>query len=175
MPRRLTFAAASRRAFAVACCSIVMSPALARAEDPPPFTIGGQPAWYLLGGVTGGYTVAGVDHRGGFVGLELSLARLREDHYVGGYADGYYDFGVDGMYASTGLELGWKLIGVDGGVALRAAGETAVGATARLVVSAGVFALYARYAHFAADRDSDVFQVGAMLKLPLHSPFGVRR
>jgi len=154
---------------AFAAVAATTSPAVA---DDPPFTIGSRPAWFLLGGVTGGGTVAFHD-RGGFVGGELSVARLREGTYMGGYADGYYDFGVGGAYVTGGLELGHSLIGVDGGAALRLRdGTTDLGATGRIVIGAGVFSLYVRYAYFDADRDPHVIQVGALLKLPLVSPFG---
>ena len=80
---------------------------------------------------------------------------------------------VGGAYVTGGLELGHSLIGVDGGAALRLRdGTTDLGATGRVVIGAGVFSLYVRYAYFDADRDPHVIQVGALLKLPLVSPFG---
>jgi hypothetical protein len=143
----------------------------AAAEDPP-FTIGAQPAWLLLGGVTTGGTVA-LGDRGALVGGELSLARLREASFAGIYADGYYDWGAHGTYATAGLELGHKYVGVDGGVALRFDDMgtdmgTDVGATGRVTVGLGVVGVYARYAHFwDAMANEDILQVGLMLKLPL--------
>jgi len=145
----------------------VAAPRRAAADDPP-FTIGSRPAWFLLGGVTSGGTVALAD-RGAYVGGELSVARLRDGTYVGLYADGYYDWGADGTYVTGGLELGRKLIGIDGGAALRlAGGERELGVTGRLGVSLGLFGLYARYAYFPdAMADDHVVQVGVALKLPL--------
>jgi hypothetical protein len=148
--------------------------ALALPATAAPFSIGARPAWYLLGGVTGGGTV-GVDQKGGFVGGELSVVRLKQGRYLGGYADAYYDFGIDGTYATAGVEVGKQIFGLDGGVALRFAGGTEVGATARVFVSVGVFSIYARYAYFDSPADDHVIQLGAMLKLPLHSPFGGHR
>jgi hypothetical protein len=137
----------------------------------PPFEIGSTPQWFVLGGVTGGGTVA-FDNRGGYVGGELSLARLNNFSYFGFYADGYYDFGIDGTYVTGGLELGHKIIGIDGGPAFRFAhGSTDTGVAARFNISAGVFGIYVRYAYFDAMTDKNVLQVGAVLKLPLHSPF----
>jgi hypothetical protein len=145
----------------------VAAPRRAAADDRP-FTIGSRPAWFLLGGVTSGGTVALAD-RGAFVGGELSLARLRDGNYLGFYADGYYDWGADGTYVTGGLELGRKLVGLDGGAALRlAGGEREVGVTGRLGVSVGLFGLYARYAYFTgAMADDHVLQVGVAFKLPL--------
>ncbi|HEX4417245.1 MAG TPA: hypothetical protein VH165_05060 [Kofleriaceae bacterium] len=142
----------------------------ARADDPP-FAIGSQARWFVLGGVTSGGTVA-FDDRGGYVGGELSLARLHDANYFGFYADGYYDFGIGGTYATGGVELGHKFVGIDGGAALRFAnGTTDAGVAARLNLTAGVFGIYVRYAYFDAMTDKNVLQVGAMLKFPLASPF----
>jgi hypothetical protein len=144
----------------------------AAAADDPPFTIGSVPVWFLLGGVTGGGTV-GVDTTGGYVGGELSLARMRDGNYLGFYADGYYDFGIDGTYVTGGLEAGHQVFGVDAGPAARfASGRTDAGVAARLNLSLGLFGIYIRYAYFDARSDDHVVQVGAMLKFPLASPFG---
>jgi len=153
---------------AVAALSFAVAAPRGAAADDRPFTIGSRPAWFLLGGVTSGGTVALAD-RGLFVGGELSLARLRESNYFGFYADGYYDWGADGTYLTGGLELGRKAIGIDGGAALRlAGGEREFGVTGRLNVSIGLFGLYARYAYFPdAMADDHVLQVGVAFKLPL--------
>ncbi len=156
----------------VALAVLVLSTPSAVADDDPPFTIGSRPAWYLLGGVTGGGTVALAD-RGGFVGGELSLVRLRDARWVGLYADGYHDWGTDGTYVTGGLELGRKFVGVDGGGAVRFRdGEVEPGATARFTAGVGIFTVYLRYAHFDATDDDHVLQLGAMLKFPLMSPAG---
>jgi hypothetical protein len=152
----------------VAGILLVCAAARPAAGDDPPFTIGSRPAWFLLGGVTTGGTIALAD-RGAFVGGELSLARLRDGNYFGFYADGYYDWGADGTYVTGGLELGRKFVGIDAGGALRLAdGERELGVAGRLNVSVGVFGLYARYAYFGgAMSDEHVLQVGVALKLPL--------
>jgi len=145
----------------------VAAPRPAAADDPP-FTIGSRPAWFLLGGVTSGGTVALAD-RGAYVGGELSVARLRDGKYLGFYADGYYDWGADGTYVTGGLELGRRFVGIDGGAALRfAGGERELGVAGRLSVSIGLLGLYARYAYFGeAMTNEHVLQVGIALKLPL--------
>jgi hypothetical protein len=139
----------------------------ARADDPP-FTIGGQPSWTVLGGLTAGGTVA-LGDRGALVGGELSIARLLDGNFVGAYADSYYAWGSRGTYVTGGLEVGHKLVGLDGGVALRIAdGNTVVGATGRVTVGLGIVGLYVRYAHFwDAAANDNVLQVGLLLKLPL--------
>ena len=137
-------------------------------ETDPPFVIGSTPAWIVLGGVTTGGTVA-LGDRGALVGGELSLARLRDGNFIGAYADAYYDWGAHGTYVTSGLELGRRLVGLDGGVALRFAnGDRQLGATGRVTVGLGVAAVYARYAHFwDAMTDDNVIQVGLVVKLPL--------
>lgn len=145
----------------------VAAPRRAAADDPP-FTIGSRPAWFVLGGITSGGTVAFAD-RGAYVGGELSVARLRNGNFFGFYADGYYDWGADGTYVTGGLELGRRFIGIDGGAALRFAdGERDLGVTGRLTLGVGMIGLYARYAYFGqAMTDEHVLQVGLAIKLPL--------
>lgn len=139
---------------------------------PQPFRIGPQPAWYLLGGLSSGYTAMG--DSGGYLGGELSLARLKEGRSIGLYADAYYGFGADGTYVSGGPELSWKVVALDGGLAARFADDaTDLGATGRLCVGVGLFSLCGRYSRFfGADAHEDVLAFGALLKLPLISPFG---
>ncbi len=157
-------------ALAVIAMAWVSVPGAARAGDPP-FTIGSQPAWLLLGGVTAGGT-AWFHDRGGFVGGELSLVRLRDGNTFGFYGDAYRDFGMDATYVTGGLELGRRIFGVDGGAVLRFSdGGSDVGVTGRVYVSLGVLSIYVRYAYVDAARDDHVIQIGGTFKLPLHSPF----
>jgi len=153
-------------AAAIALGVLVAPPA--QAGDEPAFTIGSQPAWLVLGGVTTGGTIALAD-KGALVGGELSVARLRDGNFLGLYADGYYDWGANATYATGGLELGRKLLGLDGGVALRLTdGDTQIGATGRVTVGIGVVGVYARYAHFwDVMNDDNVIQIGLVLKLPV--------
>jgi hypothetical protein len=140
-------------------------------ETTPAFTIGARPIWYLLGGVTGGLTTVAHD-RGGFVGGELSAARLSHGgRWIGAYGDGYYDFGAQRGYVTLGPELGYKMFGVDAGGAARLGGDRVeLGPTGRLFVTLGVLSIYGRYAYFAdalGSGDKNVVQIGALLKMPL--------
>jgi hypothetical protein len=156
----------SGRHIGVAVVLLVASLARPAVADDPPFTIGSQPTWLLLGGVTAGSTFA--PDTGALVGGELSFARLRDASFAGVYGDAYYDWAAHGTYATAGIELGHKYVGLDGGVALRFADGTDVGATARITLGIGVVGVYARYAHFwDAMTAADVVQVGVMVKLPL--------
>lgn len=140
----------------------------ARADDDPPFVIGSQPAWILLGGVTTGGTIALAD-RGALVGGELSLARLSNGKVFGFYADGYYDWGVDGAYVTGGLEFAKSFVSIDGGAALRFAdGDRDLGVTGRLSLGLGIFSLYGRYMYFTDTMSNEhVIQIGVLLKMPL--------
>ncbi len=140
----------------------------AKADDDPPFIIGSQPAWILLGGVTTGGTIALAD-RGALVGGEISLARLSNSNVFGFYADGYYDWGIDGAYATGGIELAHKFVSIDGGAALRFAdGDRDLGVTGRLAFGLGVFSLYGRYMYFTDTMSNEhVIQIGVLLKMPL--------
>ena len=148
-------------------------PAVAHAD--PAYRFGGQPAWFVTGGATTGATVASGD-RGGYLGGELSLVRVREARFLGLYADGYYDWAAGGTYVTVGPELGWIrrsrlvpiAVGVDGGGALRVADDTAYGATGRVFVSfLGTFSVYGRYVYLREPDAEHVVQVGLTLKFPL--------
>jgi hypothetical protein len=144
------------------------APALA---DDKPFAIGAKPAWYLLGGATAGGTL--VAQGSGYVGGELSVARLQSGRYFGLYGDGYYDFGIKRTYTTLGPEIGWKFIGIDGGGAARWGGKHAeLGPTGRVFLSVGILAVYARYTYFPdsiSDKSDHVFQIGGLLKMPFAS------
>ncbi len=157
----------------VVALAVVLGTSGVAAADDPPFTIGAKPAWALLGGVTTGGTVALAD-RGAFVGGEVSLARLSNANFVGLYADSYYDWGAHGTYVTGGFEAGHKLVGLDGGIALRRMnGETDVGITGRLTVGIGMVGIFGRYAYFTDVTDNEhVIQVGITLKLPLFTSGG---
>ena len=149
---------------------LLLVPATAHAEDPPPFTIGAKPAWYLLAGVTTGATTVAHD-RGGYVGGEASLVRLgAAGRYFGFYGDGYHDIGAARTYATLGPELGYKIVGIDLGGATRLGGARAEwGATGRLFLSVGVVSVYGRYAYFIDSLGHDnehVVQIGALVKIP---------
>jgi hypothetical protein len=126
----------------------------------------------MMAGATGGATVT--SERGGYLGGELSLVRLRDARFFGFYADGYYDFGISRTYTTGGVELGYKFFGIDGGGAARFGGDRVEpGVTGRLFLTLGILSLYGRYAFFDADTNEHVVQVGALLKAPILTPFGV--
>jgi hypothetical protein len=158
----------------IVVAALATSPAIASA-DRRGFSIGSEAAWFVLGGGTGGGTVATGD-RGGFVGGELSVVRVREARFLGLYVDAYRDFGVDGTYLTAGPELGWIrrsrtfpiAFGIDGGGALRRTDDTAYGATGRVFVSFfGALSLYGRYLYLDAEDDDHVVQIGMTFKFPL--------
>ena len=154
-------------ALAVAGLLLLATPAAAE-EREPAFSIGPKPAWYVLGGVTGGGTL--VADGSGYLGGELSIARLEAARFVGIYGDGYYDFGAKRTYTTVGPEIGWRFVGIDAGGAARLGGSRAeFGVTGRVFLTVGLVAIYARYAYFPdplrVDNDH-VIQIGGLFKLP---------
>lgn len=156
---------------------LLLTPTRAGAEDrpqgEPPFTIGAEPAWLLLGGVSGGGSLAS-DDNGGFAGGELSVVRLRQSWWIGGYLDGGYEFAQSAPFLSVGPELGYSVIGVDGGAFVRCdEAGVELGPQGRVAIGVGVFSLFARYAFLPhAQRNQHVVQIGAVFKMPMSSPFG---
>lgn len=154
-------------------------PRIAREEDPriareeegeKPFTIGAKPAWYVLAGVTTGHTLLARD-RGGYVGGEASVVRLAAGgRFLGFYGDGYHDIGAARTYATGGVELGYKLLGIDGGAAARfGADRPEWGFAARIFLGVGFLSVYGRYAYFLealGPKNDLVLQVGALVKVP---------
>jgi hypothetical protein len=157
---------------ACAACAALLLPSRAGTADPAPFTIGTKPAWFALGGLSTGVTFAGTDDIGAAIGGELSVARLRDQRFVGGYLEGLYDFALDSATVGGGLELGWKVLAVDVGALARRLDDPQLAVSGRLCASVGLFSLCGRYARFDASEDRDVVQVGLLLKLPLFSPSG---
>ncbi len=155
---------------------VVVALAGPAAADEQPFVIGSIPSWIVLGGVTTGGTLALAD-RGAYVGGELSLALLRDGTFTGLYGDAYYDWGASGTYVTSGFEFGYKLIGLDGGVALRFANDTTdVGFAARATIGLGAVGVYTRYMHFfdvMPETSDNVLQVGLVLKLPIWTEGGL--
>ena len=168
------------RWIAVATAAALIALPRAAAAEPRGFSIGSEPAWFVTAGGTAGGTVATGD-RGGFLGGEVSLVRLRDARFLGLYVDGYYDFGIDGTYVTAGPELGWIRrsrmfpigFGVDGGGALRVAdGETALGGAGRVFVSfLATFSVFGRYAYLDTEAGGEhVVQIGVTLKFPVGPP-----
>jgi hypothetical protein len=140
------------------------------AQDDTAFEFGPQPSWSLLFGPSGGGSF-GTPGGGGYVGGELSLSRLNERRWWGFYADGVYDFGHRDAIFTAGPEFGAGFFGVDGGVALRTGSTDDIGGTARLLVTAGFFALYGRY-FFFPEAEEHVGQIGVLFKIPLWASSG---
>lgn len=159
-----------RSVFLVSALATALFAAPAAAEEQP-FSIGPKPAWYVLGGLTGGGTL--IADGSGFLGGELSVARLKAGRFFGLYGDGYYDFGAKRTYATLGPEIGWRFVGIDAGGAARLGGSRAeLGATGRVFLTVGLVAIYVRYAYFPdplrVDNDH-VIQLGGLLKFPFAS------
>ncbi|MFP4598663.1 MAG: hypothetical protein ACLFVJ_10455 [Persicimonas sp.] len=137
--------------------------------DEPAFEFGPVPGWQVLGGVNGGGSF-GSPGGGGFAGAELSVSRLMSGWWTGAYVDGVYDFGHSAATVTAGPEVGYGVLGLDGGAAARfAADGPDWGPQARLLVTAGVFSVFGRYTYLT-DSDAHIGQAGVLFKLPLWAP-----
>jgi hypothetical protein len=143
-----------------------MAIATAASADEPPFEFGPTPGWQVLGGVNGGGSF-GSQGGGGFAGAELSFNRLMAGWWTGAYVDGVYDFGHSAATVSAGPEIGYGVIGLDGGAAVQfGAGDPSWGPQARLLVTAGVFSIFGRYTYLTGP-EAHIGQAGVLFKLPL--------
>lgn len=136
-------------------------------------TVGYQPSWYLMAGLTGGASFRTPSSSpGGFVGLEASVVRNHRDWWVGGYLDGAWDFGFAAPVLSVGPEVGYQFLGLDAGFATRfPGGPPRPGVFARLSASFAVFTLYGRYG-FWPTGGLHTIHAGASFKFPLLAPWG---
>lgn len=144
-----------------------LSPCAAHATDDS-VTVGYQPAWFLLGGATAGASFGSTEN-GGYVGAELSAARMYRGWWYGLFGDAMYDFGSGTPSASLGPEFGYWFLGVDGGLGIRGY-DSAVefGPQIRGLLTFGLFSLYYRQTYWPrATNNRNVQQVGMLLKIPL--------
>jgi len=127
-------------------------------------------AWYLPIGVTAG-AVARHGGSGGVLGAEASVARfpIENDWFGGGYVDALYDFGNRRTRLSLGPEIGYRLFGLDGGLAAQTGGgRTDLGWYGRGFFTLGVFSIYARTGSFPGAPDPRAFlEGGVLLKWPI--------
>ncbi len=147
------------------------SPAVAWAQDDPAdFAFGNEVQSFVLTGLTTGGSFG--SHGGGYyLGGEVSAAWLFEGVWGGVYADAAYDFGQGATTVSLGPEVGWMVLGLDGGLAARFGrqDDPELGFHVRGVVALGLFSLYGRYGGWpgAGGALEHVGQVGITLKLPV--------
>lgn len=121
-------------------------------------------------GMIGG-NVGGVSHHGGgpagiVAGVEASLVHLwRGGVWAGGYGDVLWDSGLRGVTTSVGPEIGWLLLGVDGGLVFQAdlGGHTAVGYAIRPMLSLGFVDLYYRF----SETRGALHEIGVLVKVPV--------
>lgn len=136
------------------------------------FTFDSEPEWFILSGVGGGGSF-GSAGGGGFLGGELSLARIYEGRWSGIFADANYDFGQSRTTLTFGPEFGAAILGVDGGAALRLGGDDLEwGGQGRLTLALGLFSLYGRYGYWPdSSFAKHTGQVGFLFKFPFWSSF----
>jgi hypothetical protein len=159
---------------------MVAAPHAARADDNT------DDLWFVSGGGNVGYSIH--DTTSGLVlGGELSAGYLRFLHdddvgnwraldvgrplWIGVYTDVLRDFGSDTTRFSLGPELGYSLLGLDGGLIAQVGDDGRWGWTVRGSITFAVASVYVRRAELLDDLpDSTLWEVGVLLKIPY--PFG---
>lgn len=134
--------------------------------------------WYLPLGVVLGLPVSSrgvLDDRDldPLIGIETSLVRLgafgpkvRQAGWLGVYADALWDFGTDSGRVSIGPELGWGIVGIDGGYAsLWADGTQHHGVAMRATFGVPGALGYVRRDAFQGGHR--VWEIGLLLKFPI--------
>lgn len=163
-----------RRMVVMLFAAVALGAAPVSAQDEESsLTLGYDPGWFILGGLTGGASF-GEPGRGGFLGGELSVVRLGNSWWNGLYADIAYDFGHHEPTFTVGPEFGWMVLGVDGGVGVKPGedGGVQLGPQVRGLLTFAVFSLYARFAYWPDATQKNVQQYGVLLKFPLAMPWG---
>ena len=159
------------------CCQILAAfcllgfsaiPGVAQAEENSSLVVGHQSSWHFLGGFSGGGAFQSGSN-GGFAGAELSFARLNRGLWFGGYTDAQYDFGSRLFFMTAGPSMGYGFFGADAGVAARFDDGPSFGPQGRLLLTAGIAALFGRYLYWPRV-DEHVLQVGLLFKLPFIAP-----
>ena len=129
-----------------------------------------------------GPNVGGVWHRGGsdssglVIGGEVSVARPppslgsgASGLWYGGYVDCLYDnAGPGAMRVSLGPEIGWTVLGLDGGLFVETDFNRSprLGLVARPMLALGIVDVYSGFGAYAGG-GGYFFDVGVLLKLPI--------
>lgn len=159
--------------FLVTLASVIGLSQPALAQESEAFSFGNDTHAFMLLGVTTGGSFGSLGP-GGYVGGEWSLAWMHQGLWGGLYADGWYDFGQQATTFTLGPEIGFWVLGLDGGLGVRLGREDTpeLGFQGRVLLTLGNFALYGRYGGWpGADGMSHVGQVGVTLKLPVWTSY----
>lgn len=138
--------------------------------DHPAISVGFEPTWHSAFGISGGGSFHGGAY-GGFLGGQLSLAKIKTDLWMGGFTDAHYDFGDGALTVAAGPEIGYNFFGIDAGAAGRFfAGSPQFGPQARVLMTVGLASVFGRYKYWPGT-DEHVAQAGILVKLPLMAPW----
>lgn len=147
----------------VVAAALVARPAGA---EPRPYLTG----WYAPAGVVIGASQHPAQSNGLVLGVEQSLVHQRGPRagwWGGLYADLLRDFGSSTTRFSAGPELGYGLIGVDGGFVTFLQGSADRGVQGRLLFSLGVLSLYGRAGWLPTGAHPSFTEVGLLIKWPI--------
>jgi len=151
--------------FFCAALAAALAAGTARADGPV------LTGWYAPSGVALGASLHEAPRSNGLVlGVEQSLVyqRGRRAGFWGGlWGEALYDFGPGRGRLSLGPELGYGVVGIDGGFLAVLRGPRAdAGVQGRLLLTMGVAAAYGRVGSVLGDEHYRFGEVGILLKWP---------
>lgn len=123
--------------------------------------------WVLTFGPTAGFSMHDQRANGAVLGAEVSAPyMMNSGFWIGAYADTLRDFGPQRTRLSVGPEMGFAILGVDGGFLTEFAdGYVRKGYTMRGVLTLGVLGLYGRYGKLnGPDAESSFGEIGLLIK-----------
>ena len=144
---------------------LLLCPGVARAEPGPWLT-----GWYAPSHLTVGASIHPERSNGLVLGLQQSLVYQvgpRASWWGGLSAEALHDFGPSWTRLSLGPEVGYGVIGLDGGFfAVRRDGKNEAGLQGRVVLSIGVIEVYGRVGEVMGEQRFRFGEVGLGLGWP---------
>ena len=128
--------------------------------------------WYAPSGILLGASLHGQRSNGFVIGVEQSLVYQRGPRaswWGGLHGEAAYDFGASWTRLSFGPEVGYGIVGLDGGFVrvLRNHEPDASGLQGRVLVTMGIAAVYGRLGVLYGSAEPERFgEVGLLLKWP---------
>lgn len=148
-------------------CAMIATEA---AAEEPVYSFGPKTGWQAFVGPSLGAVVAN-DDNGFFAGGEVSITRLRERIWWGLYSDATHTFADASTLVTAGPTLGWSVVGIETGFAMRARDGVDTGLNIRGVLTLGFLGIYGRWVHLPGP-DESFGQFGLYVKMPFWASKG---
>jgi hypothetical protein len=125
--------------------------------------------WFLPVGLTAAGTAHPKLPTASTIGGEASVVAfpVGDGNWIGGYVDVVHELGNDLTRISVGPEMGFTLVGVDGGLVIQHSERgTRYGGAVRPMLSFSFLTVYGRWGWLADDERFR--EIGLLLKFPIH-------